>query len=77
MKKTDEKTESEKIEKLLEKTLDEHLERMMQIMNKRDKRGSILPDAKYSPTKSYSPEPGPRRLSPRVAKKGKPPLVPF
>ena len=52
MKQTDEKTESQKIEKLLERTLDEHFERMSQMMNKRERKMSTaVPDAKYLPPK--------------------------
>ena len=55
MKQTDEKTESQKIEKLLEKTLNEHFDRMSQMMNKRERKLSTsIPDAKFLPPKPNS-----------------------
>ena len=52
MKQTDEKTESQKIEKLLERTLNEHFDRMRDLMNKRERKlSSAIPDAKYLPPK--------------------------
>ena len=55
MKQTDEKTESQKIEKLLEKTLNEHFDRMSQMMDKRERKMSTsIPDAKYLPPKPNS-----------------------
>ena len=55
MKQTDEKTESQKIEKLLERTLNEHFERMSQMMKGRERKMSTsIPDAKYLPPKPSS-----------------------
>lgn len=55
MKQTDEKTESQKIEKLLEKTLNEHFDRMSRMMNKPERKMSTsIPDAKYLPPKPNS-----------------------
>lgn len=52
MKQTDEKTESQKIEKLLERTLDEHFDRMREMMSKRERKSSCaIPDARYLPPK--------------------------
>ena len=52
MKQTDEKTESQKIEKLLERTLDEHFDRMREMMNKPERKLScVIPDARYLPPK--------------------------
>ena len=88
MKESGEKTESQKIEKLLERTLNDHFDRMMKLLDKRDRTNrnsnSLIPDAKYQPTKyspNHSPEPIRQKLPPRRMTggmtKGKPPAVPF
>ena len=88
MKESGEKTESQKIEKLLERTLNDHFDRMMILLDKRDRTNrnsnSLIPDAKYQPTKyspKHSPEPVRQKLPPRRMTggmtKGKPPAVPF
>ena len=80
MKQSDEKTESQKIEKLLEGTLNEHFDRLLQIMNQRERKLSgagLMPDAKYSPS-IHVPQPNiGKKISPIQPKKAKPPAVPY
>ena len=80
MKQWDAYTESQKIEKLLERTLSENFDRLLQVMNTRERKLSgagLTPDAKYYPSR-HSPDPilG-RKNSGFEAKKGKPPAIPY
>ena len=80
MKQSDEKTESQKIEKLLEGTLNEHFDRIVQVMNRRERKLSgagLMPDAKYSPSMQV-PQTNFGKKSPAIdPKKAKPPAVPY
>jgi hypothetical protein len=78
LKHSDEKTESQKIEKLLERTLNEHFDRLLQVMNQRERKLSgagLMPDAKYSPSMQVPKPNYAKKISPIDPKKTKPPAV--
>ena len=63
MKEKEGETEMHKIETLLERTLTEHFDRMVTLINNHDRGGAKLPDARHPQSKSRSPSPA-RKLAP-------------